>query len=92
MTTCPQELCQNWTGQGCACALLDLEPSVDLDEGLSGLSEFTANPEPLTFEELVWACDICGWAVDLCTEHRAMAREINAEQDEDARREAGDDW
>jgi len=44
------------------------------------------------FEKLVWACDICGWAVDLCSEHREMAREINAQQDEDARREAGEDW
>ena len=43
------------------------------------------------FEKLVWACDICGWAVDLCSEHREMAREINANQDEDARREAGED-
>ena len=51
-----------------------------------------ANPTPLTFEELVWACPICGWAVDLCSEHLEMAREINAQQDEDARREAGDDW
>lgn len=25
---CPQELCQNWTGQGCACEVLDLEPGV----------------------------------------------------------------
>jgi len=41
------------------------------------------DPEPLTFEELVWACDTCGWAVSLCTEHRAMAEEIRAEQDAD---------
>ena len=46
-----------------------------------------AYPEPLTFEELVWACPICGWAVALCSEHREMAREIRAEQDEDARRD-----
>jgi hypothetical protein len=54
---------------------------------MSGLDEFTERPEPLTFEELVWACNICGWAVDLCSEHREMAREINANQDEDARRD-----
>ena len=54
---------------------------------MTPLSEFTPNPEPLTFEELVWACDTCGWAVDLCSEHREMAREINANQDEDARRD-----
>jgi len=54
---------------------------------MTGLSEFTATPEPLTFEELVWACDICGWAVALCPEHAAMARDIAAEQEADARRD-----
>ena len=29
---CPQELCGNWTGQGCACVLLDLEPDVVEDD------------------------------------------------------------
>ena len=54
-------------------------------------SEFGPLDEPLTFEEQVWACDSCGWTSALCTEHRAMASEIRAEQDEDAR---GDevDW
>jgi ferredoxin len=52
------------------------------------LDEFTATPEPLTFEELVWACDTCGWAVALCPEHAAMARDITAEQEADMR--AGD--
>ena len=56
-------------------------------EAMTGLSEFTATPEPLTFEELVWACDICGWFVELCPEHAAMARDIGAEQESDARRE-----
>jgi len=53
-------------------------------------SDERATPEPPTFEELVWACNICGWAVDLCTEHRAMAEEIRAERDEDARRDEVD--
>lgn len=50
-----------------------------------------ATPEPPTFEELVWACPNCGWTSALCTEHRAMAEEIRAEQDADARREAGEE-
>ena len=54
------------------------------------LSEFTHDGEPLTFEEQVWACDDCGWTSALCTEHRAMAAEINANQDEDARRDEVD--
>ena len=29
MSACPQELCRNWTGQGCACVLLDLKPNID---------------------------------------------------------------
>jgi hypothetical protein len=39
------------------------------------------------FEKLVWACDICGWAVDLCAEHREMALEINANEDADHERD-----
>ena len=54
---------------------------------LSGLDEFGPMAEPLTFEELVWACDICGWAVALCPEHAAMARDIAAEQEADMRRD-----
>ena len=54
---------------------------------MTGLSEFTADPEPLTFEEQVWACPICGWAVALCPEHAAMARDIAAEQEADMRRD-----
>ena len=44
-------------------------------------------PGDLTFEEQVWACDICGWAVALCPEHAAMARDIAAEQEADMRRD-----
>ena len=54
---------------------------------MSGLSEFTATPEPLTFEEQIWACDNCGWVVELCPEHAAMARDIRAEQEADMRRD-----
>jgi len=50
--------------------------------------ESELRPDPLTFEEQVWACDICGWAVALCPEHAAMARDIAAEQEADMR--AGD--
>ena len=57
------------------------------DASLTRLSEFTATPQPLTFEEQVWACPICGWAVALCTEHRAMAEDIAAEQEADMRRD-----
>jgi len=33
MSDCPQELCRNWTGQGCICAVMDLEPSlIDIDQ------------------------------------------------------------
>ena len=53
---------------------------------MTGLSEFTATPEPLTFEEQVWACDNCGWTTDLCVEHTALADEIRAEDEADARR------
>jgi len=55
--------------------------------GSTDRRQILPEPDPLTFEELVWACPICGWAVDLCSEHREMAREINANQDEDARRD-----
>lgn len=27
MNACGMEMCQNWTGDGCACALLDLDPA-----------------------------------------------------------------
>jgi succinate dehydrogenase/fumarate reductase-like Fe-S protein len=54
---------------------------------MTGLSEFTTDPEPLTFEEQVWACPICGWAVELCPEHAALARDIGAEQEADMRRD-----
>ena len=30
---CKAELCRNWTGQGCACDFLDLDPDVvELEE------------------------------------------------------------
>ena len=29
---CPQELCRNWTGDGCACVLLDLEPDLVVED------------------------------------------------------------
>ena len=29
---CPQEMCQNWTGQGCACKVYDLEPVILEDD------------------------------------------------------------
>lgn len=31
---CHQELCQNWTGQGCACEVLDIKPVV-VEDGLA---------------------------------------------------------
>jgi hypothetical protein len=34
MSACPQELCRNWTGQGCACEVMGIEPSIDPDGGL----------------------------------------------------------
>lgn len=49
----------------------------------SGLDEFTEDPTPLTFEEITWACPNCGWTSALCTEHRAMADEIRANDDAD---------
>ena len=33
MTACPQELCLNWTGMGCACKVYDLEPNIAEPEG-----------------------------------------------------------
>ena len=30
--TCPQELCRNWTGQGCICEVMDLEPDVATED------------------------------------------------------------
>ena len=59
----------------------------ELDDLMVACAEFTATPEPLTFEELVWNCPNCGWTTDLCTEHRALADEIRAEEEADARRE-----
>jgi len=47
--------------------------------------------DDVTFEEQIEACPLCALSSNiLCHEHRAKARGINAEQDEDARREAGD--
>jgi len=28
MSRCEAELCRNWTGQGCICMVLDIEPDV----------------------------------------------------------------
>lgn len=28
MSECAAELCRNWTGQGCICAVMDIEPDV----------------------------------------------------------------
>jgi hypothetical protein len=33
---CPQEMCQNWTGMGCACAIYDLEPVIVEDDDTGG--------------------------------------------------------
>ena len=32
MSACPQELCLNWTGMGCACQVYDLEPNIVEDD------------------------------------------------------------
>lgn len=34
MSSCEQELCRNWSGSGCVCAVFDLEP--DTVSGRSG--------------------------------------------------------
>jgi hypothetical protein len=36
---CGQELCGNWTGHGCACAVLDLEPDLYNNDGSKRLPE-----------------------------------------------------
>lgn len=57
--TCEAELCTNWTGDGCACAVLDMQPTVmhgdhifkpgiDVDMEAEGRS-----PDPR------W-CNVCG--------------------------------
>jgi hypothetical protein len=38
------ELCRNWTGSGCACAVFDLEPDIVDDDG-SALSASLPVPE-----------------------------------------------
>lgn len=39
---CPQELCVNWTGQGCVCAVLDLpRPETDDEEAEEMTSQKT---------------------------------------------------
>lgn len=30
--TCEQEMCRNWTGQGCICLVMDLEPDIADDD------------------------------------------------------------
>lgn len=32
MSACMQELCRNWTGQGCACEVLNIEPDIVGDD------------------------------------------------------------
>ena len=34
---CEAELCRNWTGQGCICAVMDIEPDVVEPLNYSGL-------------------------------------------------------
>lgn len=29
MRRCEQELCRNWTGDGCVCSVLDIEPDAN---------------------------------------------------------------
>ena len=31
MSDCPQEMCRNWTGQGCACDVMGIEPDIVYD-------------------------------------------------------------
>lgn len=30
---CGQELCLNWTGSGCICEVMDIEPNIVTEEG-----------------------------------------------------------
>ena len=32
MARCAAEMCRNWTGEGCICEVLDLEPDIVDDE------------------------------------------------------------
>lgn len=33
MSSCPREMCLNWTGAGCVCEVLDIEPAEVCDHG-----------------------------------------------------------
>lgn len=39
MSTCEAELCEYWTGQGCICAVIDMENTVTGDGELPGMWE-----------------------------------------------------
>jgi len=55
------------------------------------LGQVTERPDLLafTFEEEIEACERCDGPHWLCTEHLAVAREIGAQDAEDAQREVG---
>jgi hypothetical protein len=57
MTTnrCHAELCSNWTGSGCICEVLDLEPENDTP-GFCLTGEHYCVPD----------CDICATAPGFC--------------------------
>lgn len=47
MSACPQELCRNWTGQGCACEVMGIEPDVvddDVDWNVAFSEHLPARP------------------------------------------------
>lgn len=45
---CEQELCRNWTGEGCACAVLGVEPEI-------------ADTSPVWVQGHLHAEPVCAW-------------------------------
>jgi len=53
MSGCGQEMCHNWSGSGCVCEVLGIEPEDTADYGPMGNPQCDLGPD----ETRCWNCD-----------------------------------
>jgi len=59
--TCEQEMCRNWTGFGCACAVLDIEPdTTSFDDREHACRSCWCSVYDHNADELGGGCTNCG--------------------------------
>lgn len=67
--TCAQEMCRNWSGSGCVCAVFGIEPAEVCEHGEDAASCLACDNEGHLGGEHMTRCPLCGATV------RSISRE-----------------